>query len=122
VTTARHSAAREPAPQAEPMPLEAMARLFKALGDPTRLAIFQMVRGCCPDGCSHEEASNSISGIASRFDVSLSTVSHHMKELRNAGLITCYRRGQTSYCEPDAAALRLVERFLTPVAPTETHP
>jgi len=114
VTTSKRSAPAEPPPHAEPVALEDMARLFKALGDPTRLAIYQMVRGCCPEGCSQEEASNSISRIASQFDVSLSTVSHHMKELRNAGLIHCYRRGQTTYCAPGAAALRLVEEFLNP--------
>jgi len=33
--------------------------------------------------------------VASNFDISLSTISHHIKELRSAGLITCERQGQT---------------------------
>ena len=101
-----------PAHGEEGPPLVDVARVFRALADPTRLAIFQMVRGCRAEGCSQQDASNSISRIASHFDVSLSTVSHHMKELRNAGLIQCYRRGQTRYCAPDPAVLRLLEDFL----------
>ena len=101
-----------PAHRAEDPPLVEVARVFRALADPTRLAIFQMVRGCCPEGCSQQEASNTISKIASHFDVSLSTVSHHMKELQRAGLIRCHRRGQSRYCTPDPGALRLLEDFL----------
>ena len=63
-----------------------IAKIFKALGDPTRFAIFELVRDCGnPDGCSEEQASDSLSQIAERFHLSLSTVSHHVKELRNSG-------------------------------------
>ena len=37
----------------------------------------------------------SVCSVASNFNISLSTISHHMKELRNAGLIRCERKGQT---------------------------
>ena len=88
-----------------------LAKIFKALGDPTRFAIFELVRGCTQDGCSEEDASDSLSRIAERFDLSLSTVSHHVKELRNSGLITCEKRGQRLYCWVDPEVLHELERY-----------
>jgi len=89
-----------------------LTKIFKALGDPTRLAIYERIRESGGGSYSKDELSNSVSGIASRFNVSLSTVSHHIKELRNAGLIRCEKRGQTVYCSPDPEALEQVERFV----------
>jgi DNA-binding transcriptional ArsR family regulator len=93
-----------------------LARVFKALGDPSRLAIYEIVRqvGDPDEGHSASEIDNSISQIASRFDLSLSTVSHHIKELRNAGLIRCERRGQSIYCSADPDVLEQVRAFLEP--------
>jgi DNA-binding transcriptional ArsR family regulator len=94
-----------------------LARIFRALGDPSRLAIFQLVRDCCEAegpgvSQSSDELRNSVSEIAAQFDLSLSTVSHHLKELRTAGLIKCERRGQHIFCSVDAAILARVEQFL----------
>jgi ArsR family transcriptional regulator len=91
-----------------------LARVFKALGDPTRLAIYQIVRdvGDPEEGHAPAEIENSIGQIASKFDLSLSTVSHHIKELRAAGLIRCERRGQSIHCSADPDVLVEVERFL----------
>jgi DNA-binding transcriptional ArsR family regulator len=36
-----------------------------------------------------------VCSVASNFDISLSTISHHIKELRNADLVRCERQGQT---------------------------
>jgi DNA-binding transcriptional ArsR family regulator len=94
-----------------------LAKMFKALGDPTRLAIFELVRDCSRDGCSEDEAADSLSKIAERFRLSLSTVSHHVKELRNAGLIHCEKRGQRLYCSVDRQVLRELEGFLTGARP-----
>ena len=89
-----------------------LAKIFKALGDPTRFAIFELVRDCGrPDGCSEDEAGDSLSQIAERFHLSLSTVSHHVKELRNSGIITCEKRGQRLYCSVDPDVLRQLEEF-----------
>jgi ArsR family transcriptional regulator len=89
-----------------------LAKVFKALGDPTRFAIFELVRDCAGEGCSEDDAADSLSKIAERFGLALSTVSHHVKELRNAGLIQCEKQGQTVYCRPDPEILEEVERFL----------
>ena len=86
-----------------------LAEVFKALSDPTRLGIFRIIRdgGCCPD----EGGTGGLSELAGRFGVSLSTVSHHVKELRRAGLIRCEKRGQTVACRAVPEALELIHRF-----------
>lgn len=88
-----------------------LARIFKALSDPTRLAIYELIRAGGGGTYSEDEVERSISAIAANFDVSLSTVSHHIKELRHTGLIRCEKRGQTVYCSPDEGVLDAVERF-----------
>ncbi len=91
-----------------------LARVFKALGDPSRLAIYEVVRRVADPAGGHTpgEIENTISQIAASFDLSLSTVSHHIKELRNAGLIRCERRGQSIFCSADPEVLEQVRSFL----------
>ena len=91
-----------------------MAAVFRALGDPSRLAIFQLIRACCDEDEARTtgELRNSVSEIASQFDLSLSTVSHHLKELRTAGLIRCERRGQHVHCSVNDDVLAAATQFL----------
>lgn len=90
-----------------------LAEAFKALGDPTRLAIYELVRTVGPEeGHTSGDIANTVTEIAGRFELSLSTVSHHLKELRRAGLIRCERRGQFVYCSTDSAVLGEIEKFL----------
>ena len=91
-----------------------LAKIFRALGDPSRLAIFELVRDCCDQdvGQSATDLRNSVSEIAKQFALSLSTVSHHLKELRTAGLIKCERQGQHIFCSVDPEVVGLVEQFL----------
>jgi ArsR family transcriptional regulator len=79
-----------------------LARVFKALGDENRLAIFQLLR----------ERDRTVTEIAKDFDLALSTVSHHLKELRNAGVIICEKRGKQVYCRVNSALLRDLESFM----------
>ena len=93
-----------------------LALVFRALGDPSRLAISQFVRECCAqegrEAHSTADLRNSVSEIAKRFDLSLSTVSHHLKELRTAGLIRCEREGKRIFCSVNPDALADIERFI----------
>ena len=91
-----------------------LARIFRALGDPSRLAIYEVIRRGCSDGQarSDEDVRRNIGEIAGEFNLSLSTVSHHIKELRNAGLIRCERRGQQIFCSVDPDALASADGFL----------
>lgn len=91
-----------------------IARVFKALGDPSRLAIYEVIRESADpaEGHSSSEIENSVSHIAARFDLTLSTVSHHIRELRMAGLIRCERRGQSIYCSAEPEILEELRGFL----------
>ncbi len=88
------------------------AELFRALGDPTRLAIYELIRQNGPSEHGSGDLRQSVSEIANQVDVSLSTVSHHLKELRRAGLIRCERRGQTIYCTTAPEGVEAIRRYL----------
>ena len=77
---------------------ERAARMFKALGDPVRLRLFSAV-------ASHEAGEACVCDI-SDVGVSQPTVSHHLKKLREAGLLTSERRGTWVYyrVEPSVVA------------------
>ncbi|MDH3282374.1 MAG: metalloregulator ArsR/SmtB family transcription factor [Gammaproteobacteria bacterium] len=94
--------------------LENLATIFKALSDPNRLAILALIRKRCGPECrvSAEHAGNTVSELASQFELSLSTVSHHVKELKNAGLIRCEKRGQWVYCAINQSVLDKASQFL----------
>ena len=91
-----------------------LARVFKALGDENRMAIFQLLRERCAAGCEVSEhgVDRTVTEIAKDFDLALSTVSHHLKELRNAGLIICEKHGKQVYCRVNSALLKDLEGFM----------
>ncbi len=97
------------------------ALMFKALGDPTRLRIFAFLRAqCCHvavedngdvrpmigptvgEVCCHVTGAEQIN----------STISHHLKELRLAGLITVERRGKNMICGVNREAVAVLESYL----------
>ena len=109
------SNAEELVPESQPEPtVGELAKIFKALSDPNRLAILELLRKECGGSCRLEGGmdGSTVSAIADCFDIALSTVSHHLKELKNAGLIDCVKRGQWVHCAPNAEALRRIERFV----------
>lgn len=85
-----------------------LAGMFKALGDPVRLRLVSMV-AASPGG----EAC--VCDLLPAFEVSQPTVSHHLKVLREAGLMTCERRGSWVHYRVVPAALALLAAALTPV-------
>jgi ArsR family transcriptional regulator len=91
-----------------------ISRVFKALGDENRMAIFQFLRSCCGSGCdvTEDSAQRTVSEIADQFDLALSTVSHHLKELRNAGLILCEKHGKNVYCRINSQLLEQLAQFM----------
>ncbi|MCD9903817.1 metalloregulator ArsR/SmtB family transcription factor [Streptomyces sp. MT29] len=68
---------------------EKMAAMFKALADPVRLRLFSKV-------ASHPDGEACVCDIAD-VGVSQPTVSHHLKKLREAGLLASERRGTWVY-------------------------
>jgi DNA-binding transcriptional ArsR family regulator len=100
---------------------EQLALIFKALGDPTRLGIFEMLRCCSGVGRGVEvgeagelrpAGSLSVGEVCCRFQGSMSTISHHLKELRLAGLIRMEKRGRWIYCSLNPTVLDQVRAFL----------
>jgi ArsR family transcriptional regulator len=95
--------------------------MFKALGDPTRLHIFEFLRRCCcpvaveesgdvrpvvgptvGEVCCHVTGAEQIN----------SKVSHHLKELRLAGLISVERRGKNMICGVNREAIAALAEYL----------
>jgi ArsR family transcriptional regulator len=88
------------------------SRLFKALSNHNRLAIFEFLReqGVSVDGPGEGDCC-SVSDIAQQFDLALSTVSHHLRVLHEAGLIKCEQRGQFTYCLVDWETVRELREY-----------
>lgn len=74
-----------------------LAGMFKALGDPARLRMVSII-AAKPEVCVCE--------ITPAFELSSATISHHLRVLREAGLVECERRGTYVYywIQPDALA------------------
>jgi len=90
-----------------------LARMFKALGDPIRLRLLSRITSA-PDG---EICVCDLTG--DDFDVSGPTISHHLKVLREAGLIEGERRGTWVYYRPQPENLHQLAQLLgTPVTTT----
>ncbi|ULR51717.1 ArsR/SmtB family transcription factor [Streptomyces deccanensis] len=84
---------------------ETAARMFKALGDPVRLRLFSAV-------ASHEGGEACVCDI-SDVGVSQPTVSHHLKKLKEAGLLTSERRGTWVYYRVEPSVLAAMGKLLT---------
>jgi ArsR family transcriptional regulator len=67
-----------------------LARMFKALGDPVRLRLLSLV-------ASHSGGEACVCEISPAFDLTQPTISHHLKVLRETGLLQCERRGTWVY-------------------------
>lgn len=98
-----------------------LSTMFKALGDPTRLKIFDFLRAqCCPIavedsgdvrpvvGPTVGEICCSITGA----EKITSSVSFHIKELRLARLVTVERRGKNMICSVNLDAVRALTEYL----------
>ncbi len=81
---------------------------FKALGDPTRLKILELLRSrgksCC-ELISREERGLCACDIEEAVGLSQAAVSHHMDLLRRAGLVEAEKRGRWMYYRRNEAAL-----------------
>ncbi|AFM24224.1 putative transcriptional regulator [Desulfomonile tiedjei DSM 6799] len=96
--------------------LERFADMFKALGNSHRLAIFLRLISCCPPGTkwvAGPESRRVVGQLGEDLGIAPSTLSHHIKELRTAGLISAERRGKNIECWIDAEALNTLVDLLT---------
>jgi ArsR family transcriptional regulator len=84
-----------------------LARVFKAMGDPVRLRLLSLI-------ASHDGGEACVCDLSEVFELSGPTISHHLKVLREAGLITGDRRGTWIYYRVRPDALRLASEVLAP--------
>jgi DNA-binding transcriptional ArsR family regulator len=82
--------------------MPSQAAIFKALGDPSRLALFESL-------ARHE---SSVKGLTSLFSISQPAVSQHLAALRAAGLVTVRRDGRLAYYSVKPAGLKPLKDWL----------
>jgi ArsR family transcriptional regulator len=87
---------------------ERLARVFKALGDPTRVKLLSLIAVAGTDGAC-------VCDLVEPVHLSQPTVSHHMRQLVDAGLITREQRGKWAYYRLVDAALVAVAGALAPL-------
>jgi ArsR family transcriptional regulator len=79
---------------------EATAALFRALADPARVRILNLLATSEEPVC--------VCNVTGPVGLSQGTVSHHLKKLAAAGLVRREQRGKWAYYAPNAAALERV--------------
>ena len=90
--------------------------MFAALSNPHRLQLFKRLASCCVhdrscDGDS--ETCRSVGDLTEGLGIAPSTASHHLKELRQAGLIKTRKRGRLVECWIDPAVMEELAAFLS---------
>jgi ArsR family transcriptional regulator, arsenate/arsenite/antimonite-responsive transcriptional repressor len=76
-------------PDVEREQAQRMAKIAKALGDPVRIELIDVLRKHAGKVCVCE--------LVPLFDLSQPTISHHLKVLRDAGLVASERQGLWAY-------------------------
>ena len=84
---------------------ERMAVVAKALGDPVRMQLVDVLRKHAGKVCVCE--------LVPLFDLSQPTVSHHLKVLRQAGIVDSERRGLWAYYYVNPEALKEISAWLS---------
>lgn len=80
-----------------------LVRLFKAMGDETRLRIVLALT----------EETYGVCDLAKCLGIPQPTLSHHLKSLRDAGLVIGEREGQWTYCRLNEARFKEIGLNLT---------
>jgi len=90
--------------------------MFKALGNPHRLAVFHRLATCCPPGtrCSTEMGRLCVGDLCDGLGIAQSTLSHHLRTLRQAGLIRMERSGKEVHCWVPLEVLESLAVFFQP--------
>jgi ArsR family transcriptional regulator, arsenate/arsenite/antimonite-responsive transcriptional repressor len=85
-----------------------LARMFKALGDPVRLRLLSLIASAGSEVC--------VCDLNDAFDLTQPTISHHLKVLREAGLVSSERRGTWVYYQLHPPALTQLAALLDTAA------
>jgi ArsR family transcriptional regulator len=92
-------------PDVERTEAERMAAVAKALGDPVRLQLVDVLRKHAGKVCVCE--------LVPLFEVAQSTLSHHLKVLRQAGIVDSERQGLWAYYYVNPEALEEFTQWLS---------
>ncbi|QGK69959.1 metalloregulator ArsR/SmtB family transcription factor [Allosaccharopolyspora coralli] len=84
-----------------------LARVFKAIGEPVRLRLLSLI-------ASHAGGEACVCDLTDAFELSGPTISHHLKVLREAGVITGDRRGTWIYYRVRTEMLTVLSELLVP--------
>jgi len=84
---------------------ERMATVAKALGDPIRMQLVDVLRKHAGQVCVCE--------LVPLFDLTQPTISHHLRVLREAGIVGSERRGLWAYYYVNPDAMEEVSRWLS---------
>lgn len=94
--------------------------MFKALSNPNRLRLFMRLVTCCKPGTvtsirtdTDSEGCACVGELGRDLNIVASTISHHMKELRQAGLVRMERRGQRIECWIDPETIANLQSFFS---------
>jgi ArsR family transcriptional regulator len=77
------------------------AEIFKALSNPHRLSIFIRLASCCPTSpayCKRSKLNACVGELGRDLKIVPSTLSHHIRQLYQSGLIKTRRSGQNIEC------------------------
>lgn len=98
-------------------------RAFKALADPTRLHIVEFLSSCCcsrvtvrEDGDVEGPTAGEVCCHITGQEKITSTVSHHLHELEDAGLVRLEKRGKSTVCTLEAERLSSLSEHLGKLA------
>lgn len=89
----------------DPAEAERLARIFKALGDPTRVRLMSLI-------AAHQDGEACVCDLTDPVGLSQPTVSHHLKQLIDAGLLTRDQRGRWAYYRVVESALEALAAAL----------
>ena len=85
-------------PVAPPLPdarADELSALYKALGDPTRIQMLHILAAASDPVC--------VCDFTAAFDLGQPTISHHLATLREAGIVTSFKRGIWAFYRLDPA-------------------
>ena len=88
---------------------ERLAAIFKALGDPTRVKLVSLI-------AVSEEHEACICELVKAVGLAQSTVSHHMRQLADTGLVQREQRGKWAYYRLNIPLLQEIGETLNPQA------
>lgn len=92
------------------MDTQRMANIFKALSNPNRLELFLKIskvhESSYPDHCECF-----VTDIIQSLNIGAPTISHHIKELTNAGLIITERKGKFLICRVNTELVQEINKL-----------